>query len=143
MALRCEIITQERRLFDEDVDVVIAPATSGVMAILPNHAPVVATLDYGELRVRQQSEEKAFAIGGGVIEIANNRVIVLADSAEQADEIDTSRAEEARRRAQQMMTEGAPEDPAAYAALEMAIRKANLRIKVARRNLPGRGSSVS
>ena len=125
MPLRCEIITQERRLFDQDVDLIIAPGAAGEMTILPNHAPLVSTLDFGE---------QAFAIGGGVLEIAANHVIVLADSAEQATEIDAARAESARQRAQKIMAEGPPEDPSAYAALETAIRRANLRMKVARRH---------
>lgn len=131
MPIRCEIITQERRVFAEDVDIVIAPGVEGEMGILPNHSPLIAALDFGELRVRQGDVEEAFAIGGGVLEVAGNRVIVLADSAEQAEEIDIARAEEARQRAERMMAEGAPEDPAAYAALEAAMRRAQLRLKVA------------
>jgi F-type H+-transporting ATPase subunit epsilon len=133
MSLHCKIITQERRVFDEDVDIVIAPSIEGEMGILPNHSPLIAALDYGELRIRQGTSEELFAIGGGVLEVASNRVIVLADSAEQAEEIDIARAEEARLRAERMMAEGAPEDPAAYAALEAAMRRAQLRIKVARK----------
>jgi F-type H+-transporting ATPase subunit epsilon len=91
MPLRCEIITQERRVFDEEVDIVIAPGTEGEMGILPQHAPLVAALDYGELRVRQGDLESLFAIGGGVLQVSNDHVIVLADSAEQAEEIDIGR----------------------------------------------------
>jgi F-type H+-transporting ATPase subunit epsilon len=131
MPLHCEIITQERRVFDEEVDIVIAPGIEGEMGILPHHAPIVTALDFGELRVRRGQMEESFAIGGGVLQVANNRVIVLADSAEHAEEIDMARAEDARRRAQQLMEEGAPEDPSSYAALEAAIRRASLRIKVA------------
>lgn len=133
MPLRCQIITQERQLFDEEVDIVIAPGIEGEMGILPQHAPLVAALDIGELRVRRGNFEESFAIGGGVLQVAHDRVIVLADSAEQAEEIDIARAEAARRRAEQMMAEGAPRDPAALAALEAAIRRANLRLKVARK----------
>ncbi len=139
MPLRCQIITQERLLFDQEVDIVIAPGVLGEMGILPQHAPLVAALDYGELRVRRGDMEESFAIGGGVVEVSNDRVIVLADSAEQADEIDLARAEEARRRAQQMMEEGPPHDPAAYASLEAAIRRARIRITVARKR--GKGAS--
>ncbi len=133
MPLRCQIITQERQLFDEEVDIVIAPGIEGEMGILPQHAPLVAALDIGELRVRRGNFEESFAIGGGVLQVAHDRVIVLADSAEQAEEIDIARAEAARRRAEQMMAEGAPRDPATLAALEAAIRRANLRLKVARK----------
>jgi F-type H+-transporting ATPase subunit epsilon len=140
MPLKCEIITQERLVFDEDVDIVMVRGTEGEMAILPRHAPLVTALDFGEVKIRQATKEQAFAVGGGVLQVANNRVRILADSAEQADEIDLSRAEEARRRAEKLMAEGAPEDPAAMAALEAAIRRAELRMKVGgrrRTNKPG------
>jgi F-type H+-transporting ATPase subunit epsilon len=133
MPLRCQIITQERKLFDDVVDIVIAPGSEGEMGILPNHAPLVATLGFGELVVRRGGIEEVFAIGGGVLQVGHNRVIVLADSAEQAEDIDIARAEEARRRAEKLMAEGAPADPARYAALEAAIKRANLRLKVARK----------
>jgi F-type H+-transporting ATPase subunit epsilon len=136
MPLHCEIVTQERKLFDENVDVIIAPASAGEMTILPQHSPLVAQLDFGELVVRTGDTEEFFAIGGGVMQINNDHVLVLADSAEQAEEIDLARAEEARRRAQQIMEEGVPQDPAEYAALEAQIRRANLRLKVARRHRP-------
>lgn len=139
MPLRCEIITQERKLFDDMVDIVIAPGVEGEMGILPRHSPLIAVLDFGELRVRQGELEEAFAIGGGVLQVAEDRVIVLAESAERADEIDISRAEEARRRAERLMEEGVPEDPAAYAALEAAMRRADLRVRVARRRRRGTG----
>jgi F-type H+-transporting ATPase subunit epsilon len=133
MPLRCEIITQERKLFDDDVDIVIAPAIEGEMGILPRHSPLIAALGFGELRIRQEGIEQFFAIGGGVLQVAENRVIVLADSAERADEIDTSRAESARRRAESLMADAVPEDAAKWAALEAAMRRADLRLKVARR----------
>lgn len=138
MPLKCQIITQERMLFDEDVDIVIAPGSEGEMGILPNHAPLIAALDFGELIVRQGEVEEAFAIGGGVLQVAHNKVVVLADSAEYAEEIDMARAEEARRKAEQSMREGVPSDPAQSAALEAAIRRASLRLKVARKHRPVR-----
>ena len=133
MPLKCEIITQERLVFSEDVDMVMVRGIEGEMAILPRHAPLVTALDYGEVKIRRQGREEAFAVGGGVLQVAHNQVRILADSAEQADEIDIARAEEARRRAEKLMAEGAPEDPAAMAALEAAIRRAELRVKVGAR----------
>lgn len=134
MPLRCEIITQERKVFDEDVDIVTAPSVEGQMGILPNHVPIVAALDFGELRVRRGTVEETFAIGGGVLQVAHNRVIVLADSAERAEEIDLARAEQARSRAERLMREGAPKDPAAYAQIEAALRRARVRIEVGRKS---------
>lgn len=133
MPLHCQIITQERKVFDGEVDIVTAPGAEGQMGILPNHSPLVSALDFGELRVRQGSAEEVFAIGGGVLQVANNQVLVLADSAERADEIDLARAEAARRRAEKFMEEGLPRDAAAYAALEAAIRRARVRLEVGRK----------
>ncbi len=137
MPINCQIITQEKTVFDEPVDIVTAPSVLGEMGIMPNHAPIVAVLDFGELKVRQDGAEKAFAIGGGIIEVTEQKVIVLADSAEQSGAIDLQRAEEARQRAQKIMAEGPPEDPAEFAALEQSLRRANLRLKVARKRRAG------
>lgn len=133
MPINCQIITQEETLFDEPVDIVTAPSVQGEMGIMPQHAPLIAVLDFGELKVKQNGVERAFAIGGGLIEVTEERVIVLADSAEQSDGIDIQQAEEARQRAQKIMAEGPPEDPAEFAALEQSLRRANLRLKVARK----------
>lgn len=143
MPLRCEIITQERRVYDQVVDMVIAPGSEGQLGILPQHSPLITALGIGELRVKTGDNEELFAVGGGVLQVANDHVIVLADSAEQAEEIDLARAEEARKRAETMMREGPPPDPAEAFALEAAIRRADLRLKVARRQRPRRGTGPS
>jgi F-type H+-transporting ATPase subunit epsilon len=142
MQLKCEIITQERLVFAEDVDIVMVRGIEGEMAILPRHAPLITPLDFGEVRVRRAGLEEAFAVGGGVLQVANNRVRILAESAEQANDIDIARAEEARRRAKKIMAEGVPEDPAAMAALEAAIRRADLRMKVASRRRARRSGGL-
>ncbi|GAB4480896.1 MAG: hypothetical protein Kow00124_28040 [Anaerolineae bacterium] len=143
MSLRCQIITQERTIFDEDVDIVLAPAIQGRVGILKQHAPLITALDFGELIIRQGSREEAFAIGGGVLQVANDHVIVLAESAENVEDIDVARAEDARRRAEQIMAESPPQDPAELAALEAAIRRANLRVRVGRRQRKPRRSMGS
>jgi F-type H+-transporting ATPase subunit epsilon len=140
MPIRVEIITQERKLYDGEVDIVNARGIEGEMGILPDHAPLVTALDFGEVRVRKGTEEEVFAVGGGVLQVGNNHVIILADSAEQADEIDMARAEEARKRAAEMMETGPQLDPAQQAALEAAIRRADIRLKVAQRRRPRRGT---
>lgn len=142
MPLKCEIITQERLVYNEDVDIVMVRGVEGEMAILPRHAPLVTALDYGEVRVRRTGLEETFAVGGGVLQVANNRILILAESAEHAEEIDVARAEEARQRAEKMMAEGAPEDPAALAALEAAIRRADLRLKVGMRRRARRAAGA-
>ena len=94
--LHLEIVTQERRLFSGDVDMVVAPGGEGELGILPHHAPLLTTLKEGVLRVKQGGGEEYFSIGGGFMEVQPDHVIVLADVAEKADDIDIARAEEAQ-----------------------------------------------
>jgi F-type H+-transporting ATPase subunit epsilon len=102
--IRCEVVTAERTVFDEDVDMVVAPGIEGQLGILPHHAPLITALTYGELVMRREGLEDDFiAIGGGFMEVGPEHVIILADSAERADEIDEARAEEARKKAETLM----------------------------------------
>jgi len=103
MPLHLEIVTSERTVFSGDVDMVTIPGSGGVMGVLPHHAPVLSTLRPGELRVKIGDETHEFAIGGGFVDIHDNRVIILADSAERAEEIDIARAEAARARAAELL----------------------------------------
>ena len=140
MSIQVEIITQERVVYrDEGVDVVVAPGVDGEMGILPNHAPLISALSYGELRVRKGGREEHFAIGGGVLEVRSGKVVVLAEAAEHADEINVVRAEAARERAEKIMREGPPKDPSAYAQIEAALRRSRVRLRVAKRRRRGTG----
>lgn len=139
MPIHCDIVTQDRQLFSGDVDIVVAPGTDGEMGILPHHAPLLTTLNYGVLRVRHWGKEEVFAIAGGVMEVQPDIVTVLADAAESAEEIDVARAEAAKRRAEELLTQGPPPDTEAYLALEAAIRRSNLRLRVARQYARRRG----
>jgi F-type H+-transporting ATPase subunit epsilon len=138
MALNLQIVTPERLLFTGDVDFVSAPGEEGVLGILPRHAPLLSGLKAGELRYRNGGNEIALAIGGGFIEIQNNKVIVLADSAERSDDIDIARAEEARKRAEKLLAEKGKLNEEDLMRAEMALRRALTRIDVARRH-GGRG----
>ncbi|NIN69683.1 MAG: ATP synthase F1 subunit epsilon, partial [Anaerolineae bacterium] len=80
--LRLSIVTPERRVYVEDVDMVIAPGVEGQLGILPHHAPLLAALTHGELRVKRGDEEEGFAISGGFLEVRPDQVIVLANTAE-------------------------------------------------------------
>ena len=133
MPFRCEIVTQDRKLYDGPADMVVAPGTEGLMGILPNHAPLLSTLDFGVLTVRYQGEEELFTIAGGVIEVLPDGVTVLADSGEHVAEIDEQRAESARRRAEELLAKGPPPDTDEYLAIQAALRRSTLRLKVARR----------
>jgi F-type H+-transporting ATPase subunit epsilon len=142
MPLRLQIVTAERVVFDSDVDYVTAPGAEGSLGILPRHAPLLSGLTPGELRYRRSGEQVALAIGGGFIEIFNNKVVVLADSAERSDEIDVARAEEARKRAERLLSERGKLSADDALRTELALRRALTRIEVARRH-GGRGGVPS
>ncbi len=133
MPLRCEIATQDKLLFEGQVDMVVAPGSEGEMGILPNHAPLLTTLGFGVLRVRQGAVEQAFTIAGGFMEVQPEVVTVLADVGENVDEIDLARAEEARARAEALLKSVTPADADRYQALEAALRRSTLRLEAARR----------
>jgi F-type H+-transporting ATPase subunit epsilon len=133
MPIHCEIVSQDRRVFTGDVDMVVAPGADGVMGILPHHAPLLSALKVGELKVRQGGEEEIFAVSGGVIEVRPEGIIILADAAERADEIDVARAEEARRRAETRLAATPAHEAEAYLAAQAALRRSSLRLTVASR----------
>jgi F-type H+-transporting ATPase subunit epsilon len=131
--IRCEVVTAERTVFEDEVDMVLAPGMSGQLGILPNHAPLMTALSFGELILRRESLPDEFiAIGGGFMEVGPEHVIILADSAERAEEIDVARAEEARQRARETMAQRRKED-VDFARAEAALRRSVIRIKVAQR----------
>jgi F-type H+-transporting ATPase subunit epsilon len=145
--IRCEVVTAERTVFQDDVDMVVAPGIEGQLGILPHHAPLLTSLTYGELILHRQGQEDEFiAIGGGFMEVGPEHVNILADSAERASEIDEERAEAARRRAQELMAQQRREDED-FIRAEAALRRSMLRLKVAKRKrraggrVPGPGQS--
>ena len=102
--LRLDIVTAERAVFsEENVDIVVAPGIEGELGILPEHAPLMTMLKPGELLFRRGGEEEYLVVGGGFMEVRDNQVIILADTAERAEEIDIARAEAARRSAQEAL----------------------------------------
>lgn len=132
MPIHVELVTQERKVFEEkEADIVILPATEGEMGVLPNHAPVLTTLSFGEMVVRKGNAEERFAIYGGVVDVRPDKIVVLADIAESSFVIDEEKAEEARKRAQALATEGATEDSNRQAVLE--LRRAELQLKISRK----------
>lgn len=131
MSIKVEIVTQERVLFEGEADMVIVPGSEGEMGILPHHTPLLSTLSLGQLRLKTAEGELYFAISGGVVEVQPDRVTVLADIAERSDEIDIARAQAARDRAAEALREGAV-DPRTAAALDAALKRAEVRLKVAR-----------
>jgi len=137
--IKLDIVTAEQSVFSGDVDVVVAPGVEGQLGILPHHTPLMTTLQAGELRARKGGEEFSLVISGGFLEVRPDRVIVLADAAERAEEIDVARAEEAKRRAEEWLSDrqvaGLDE-----ARAEGALLRALARLKVVearRKKRPG------
>ena len=133
MTIRCEIVSQDRTVFQGDADIVVLPGTDGEMGILPHHAPLLTTLKYGIIKVRTQGQEVIFTVAGGIAEIQPNLVTVLADAAENVEEIDIARAEAARKRAEESLAKGLPAGSDNYLRIEAALRKSNLRLDAVRR----------
>jgi len=133
---RLEIVTAERVVFSEDVDVVIVPGIEGQLGVLPHHAPLMTTLEPGELLVRRGGEDFYLAITGGFVEVRPDRIIILADAAERAEEIDITRAEAARERAEERLrgvTKAGIDETRAEAALRRAIARISVADKMKRR----------
>ena len=135
MPLRVQIVTAEREVFAEDaVDMVVAPGAEGVVGILPRHAPLLTTLNPGVVRIKHAGTEEALVVGGGFLQVARDKVLILADTAERADEVDEARAEEARQRAHQALGEALASGQHVQAeAARIALRREEARIQVARR----------
>lgn len=112
---------------------VIVPGVQGEMGILPNHAPLLSNLKFGILRIRYKGQEQIFTIAGGVIEVQPDLVTVMADAAENVLEIDVSRAEAARRRAEELLKQGPPPDSDTYLKIESALRRSSLRLDAVKR----------
>ena len=131
MPMQLQIITAEREVFSGEVDALAAPGVAGQLGILPNHAPLMTVLQPGELLVRVGGEESYLALSGGYLEVLGNQVIVLADAAEDVDEIDEARAQEALARAQERIS--SRESDIELEQAVASLRRAQVRVTVARR----------
>jgi F-type H+-transporting ATPase subunit epsilon len=136
--LRLEIVTAERTVFADDVSEVVAWGVEGQLGILPHHAPLMTMLQPGDLLIKKDDEEHYLAISGGFLEVRPDKVIILADTCERAEEIDVERAEAARRRAEEILKTRPPEMDTA--AAEAALRRSLARIKVAERRRRRKGA---
>ena len=124
---KLEIVTPEKMVFSGDVNVVLAWGVEGQLGILPHHAPLMTMLQPGDLLIRKDHEEENLTISGGFLEVRPDKVIILADACERAEEIDEARAEAAKRRAQEALKEARSVVDAA--AAEAALRRSLARLK--------------
>jgi F-type H+-transporting ATPase subunit epsilon len=132
MPLLLEIVTPERLAYSDEVDSVQLPGIEGELGVLPHHAPLVTTLGFGELRIRKGGTEEFFAIAGGFLQVLPDKVIVLAETADMASEIDLGKAQEARREAEKALESGFHEG-ADLSTARAALQTALLRERVAQR----------
>jgi len=126
--LRLDVVTPERHLVAESVDEVILPGSQGSFGVLPGHAPLLTDLDIGPLVYRRGQERRELAVAGGFVEVLPDRVTVLAEVAEAPEEIDVTRAEQAKERAEQRLKSATPDTD--YERAQQAMRKALLRTEV-------------
>jgi len=135
--LSVEVVTGERVVYtDEDVDMVVAPGAAGTLGILPSHAPLITTLAAGELRIKKAGQEHSIVVFGGFMEVTPTKVIILADGAERLEEIDTQRAEQARRSAEEELSKRAGVED--LAAAQASLRRATIRLRTADRRRSAR-----
>ena len=132
MSILLEIVTPERLAYSDSVDAVVLPGIEGELGVLPHHAPLVTMLGVGELRVRKAGVEETFAIVGGFLQVRPDKVVVMAETADLASEIDLEKAQEARREAEKVL-EGAATDASDLAAARAQLQHSLLRIRVAER----------
>jgi F-type H+-transporting ATPase subunit epsilon len=133
MPIHVDITSQDRSVYSGDADIVVVPGSQGEMGILPNHSPLLSTLKYGLIKVRTKSDELIFTVAGGIVEVQPNQVTILADAAENIEEIDVTRAEAAKKRAEEMLQKAIPQDTDTYLTLQAALRRSNLRLESARK----------
>jgi F-type H+-transporting ATPase subunit epsilon len=149
MPIRCEIVSQDRLVYEGDADIVIVPGSLGEMGILVGHAPLLSTLEMGVIRVKSGDQEEVFTVTGGFVEVQPDIVTIMADAAENVEEIDIQRAEEAMERASKLLADDKPIDPDVYLRIQSALKRSSLRLKTAeqyrkrgqRSRPPGMGSS--
>jgi F-type H+-transporting ATPase subunit epsilon len=137
MTIRCEIVSQDRIVFQGDVDIVVLPGTDGQMGILPHHSQLLTILDFGIISVRVHGDEQHFTVAGGIAEVQPDQVTILADSAENVMEIDLERASQARARAQESLKKTIEYDQDRYIRTQSALKRSNLRIEAVRKYRKG------
>jgi F-type H+-transporting ATPase subunit epsilon len=149
MPIRCEIVSQDRMVFEGDADIVTVPGALGEMGILPGHAPLLSALELGVIRVKSGDQESVFTVTGGFIEVQPDIVTIMADAAENVEEIDVERAQQAMKRAERLLEEYSETDTENYMRIQAALRRSNLRLKTVdqyrrrgqRSRPPGMGTS--
>lgn len=133
MTIKCEIVSQDRQVFNGEAEMVVIPGAAGQMGILPHHAPVLTSLNYGIITVKTKSGEEHFTVAGGIAEVQPDQVTILADAAENVEEIDVDRALQARQRAEESIKSISSTDIDRYMRISSALKRSNLRLQAAQK----------
>ena len=133
MTIYCEVVSQDRIVFQGEADIVVLPGAAGQMGVLPHHAPVLTNLDYGIITIRIDGKEQYFTVAGGIAEVQPDQVTILADSAENVMEIDLERASQAKARAEESLRNTVDFDEDRYMRTQSALKRSNLRIEAVRK----------
>lgn len=140
--IKFKIVTPEKTVFESEIDQVTLPTAEGEITVLPDHIPLISVLKAGDLVIKKDGEESDIAVSSGMIEVQKNEITVLADTAERAEEIDLKRAEEGRKRAEDLKEKRIQLDETQYATAAAILEKNLARIKVARKHLSKRGMKL-
>lgn len=133
MSINFKIVTPERVVYEADIDQVTLPTSSGEITVLPNHIPLVSLLAAGELLIKIGDKTIPMAVAGGFVQVGKNQVVVLADSADKVEEIDEKGAEEAKKRAEELL-KTKQVDTAEFATLAGQIERELAKLKVVRKH---------
>lgn len=133
MTITCEIVSQDRLVYKGEAEIVVLPGMGGQMGILPHHSPILTALNYGIITVRTKEEELHFTVAGGIAEVVPDKVTVLADAAENVEEIDVERALKARERAEEKLKLTLATDADRYMRITTALKRSNLRLQAAQK----------
>lgn len=139
MTLTVKVVTPEKVIFEGESSQITAPTLAGEITILPNHVPLFAQLDHGELVIKTKGKDVELAVAGGFLEISKNTVSVLADYAIQSEDIQTAKAEEAKKRAEKLMSEKTSDRD--FAEAQTIFRRALLELKIANKRKHYRSST--
>jgi len=131
MTITCEIVSQDRLVYKGEAEIVVLPGMAGQMGILQHHSPVLTALNYGIITVRTKEGELYFTVAGGIAEVVPDKVTVLADAAENVEEIDVERALKARERAEERLKLTLATDADRYMRITTALKRSNLRLQAA------------
>lgn len=131
-AIHLDILTPEKGVFSDSIETVTAPGSLGEFGVLPGHAALITTLETGEVAIKKDNREYWLAISGGFAEVGNDKVTILAEAAEPAQEIDIKRAEAAKIQAEEKL-KSLSSDDSQFSEVVLALKKATNRIKVSAR----------